>query len=89
MKTSGSTMGRTRSPPSSTPLSASVCRTCAAKPPIATAYAKEAAKSGFELDLKSGLQLEKSLFTLLLGTEDKKEAAAAFKEKRKPVFSGK
>lgn len=61
----------------------------AAKPPVAIAYAKEAAKSGLEMDLKAGLQLERSLFTLLLATEDKREAAAAFKEKRKPVFTGK
>lgn len=61
----------------------------AAKPPVATAYAKEAAKSGLEMDLKAGLQLERTLFTLLLATEDKREAAAAFKEKRKPVFTGK
>ncbi len=60
-----------------------------AKPPTATAYAKEAARSGIELDLKAGLQLEKTLFTMLLTTEDRREAAAAFKEKRKPNFTGK
>ena len=60
-----------------------------AKPPTATAYAKEAARTGIELDLKAGLQLEKTLFTMLLTTEDRREAAAAFKEKRKPNFTGK
>jgi enoyl-CoA hydratase len=58
----------------------------AAKPPIATAYAKEAARTGIEIDLKAGLALEKALFSMLSSTEDKKEAAAAFAEKRQPQF---
>ena len=65
-----------------------VAQRIGAKPPTATAYAKEAARSGIELDLKAGLQLEKTLFTMLLTTEDRREAAAAFKEKRKPNFTG-
>jgi enoyl-CoA hydratase/carnithine racemase len=60
----------------------------AAKPPTATAYAKEAAKSGLEMDLQAGLTLEKTLFSLLMATEDRAEAALAFKEKRPPRFSG-
>lgn len=60
----------------------------AARPPTATAYAKEAAKSGMELDLQAGLTLEKSLFSLLMATEDRAEAALAFKEKRPPRFKG-
>ena len=59
----------------------------AAKPPIATAYAKEAVRTGIEVDLKAGLVLEKTLFSLLCSTEDKKEAAAAFSEKRQPRFT--
>lgn len=60
----------------------------AARPPSATAYAKEAAKSGMEMDLQAGLTLEKTLFSLLMATEDRAEAALAFKEKRPPRFSG-
>jgi enoyl-CoA hydratase/carnithine racemase len=60
----------------------------AAKPAIATAYAKEAARDGLELDLRAGLKLEKDLFVLLMSTGDRKEAAVAFKEKRPPVFTG-
>jgi enoyl-CoA hydratase/carnithine racemase len=60
----------------------------ASKPATATAYAKEAARDGLELDLTSGLKLEKDLFVILMSTEDRKEAAAAFKEKRPPVFTG-
>ena len=58
------------------------------KPPTATAYAKESARGGMEIDLKAGLQLEKTLFTMLLTTEDRREASTAFKEKRIPVFTG-
>ena len=60
----------------------------ASKPPAASAYAKEAARDGLELDLRAGLKLEKDLFVLLMSTEDRREAAAAFKEKRKPAFTG-
>lgn len=61
----------------------------AARPPLASAYAKEAARKGFEMELQAGLDLEKELFVLLLSTQDRLEAAAAFKEKRAPVFRGK
>ncbi len=60
----------------------------ASKPPAASAYAKEAARDGLELDLRAGLKLEKDLFVLLMSTDDRREAAAAFKEKRQPVFTG-
>jgi enoyl-CoA hydratase/carnithine racemase len=58
------------------------------RPPAAIAYVKEAARSGLELDLASGLKLEKSLFALLAVTSDRAEAAAAFEEKRPPRFTG-
>jgi enoyl-CoA hydratase/carnithine racemase len=65
-----------------------VARRIAAKPPAASAAAKEAARVGSTLDLQAGLRLEKDLFALLLATEDKLEAAAAFREKRAPRFTG-
>ncbi|MCW2241719.1 enoyl-CoA hydratase/isomerase family protein [Azospirillum canadense] len=60
----------------------------AAKPPTAAAFVKEAVTAGADLDLKAGIALERTLFTLLLTTEDRMEAAAAFREKRRPVFKG-
>jgi enoyl-CoA hydratase/carnithine racemase len=61
----------------------------AASPPTAIAYVKEAAKAGLETDFLAGLKLEKALFALLTSTHDRAEAAAAFREKRPPAFTGK
>ena len=60
----------------------------AAKPPVATAYVKQAAVAAGDLDLKSGLDLELDLFALLKPMNDVKEAALAFREKRAPQFTG-
>jgi enoyl-CoA hydratase/carnithine racemase len=60
----------------------------AAKPPMATRLAKQAARTGLELALAAGLAQERHLFALLAQTDDCKEAAAAFREKRSPVFTG-
>lgn len=60
----------------------------ASRPPAAIAYVKEAAIAGASLDLPGGLRLEKSLFALLTTTSDRAEAAAAFQEKRTPLFTG-
>lgn len=56
--------------------------------PQAVAYAKEAVRSGSELPLAEGLRLERDLAAVLMGTTDRIEAAAAFRERRKPVFRG-
>ena len=60
----------------------------AARPPAAVAFCKEAAVRGSALDLASGLAIEESLFALLTNTADRFEAAAAFREKRPPNFTG-
>jgi enoyl-CoA hydratase/carnithine racemase len=60
----------------------------AAKAPMATRFVKEAARSAMDLDLRAGLRMERGLFALLATTEDSREAAAAFREKRPPVFQG-
>lgn len=59
-----------------------------ARAPMATRFAKEAATAAGEIGLQAGLALERSLFALLTATEDKAEAARAFKEKRAPRFTG-
>jgi hypothetical protein len=39
-----------------------------------------------ELELEAGFRLETDLFAELLASEDRLEAATAFREKRAPVF---
>jgi enoyl-CoA hydratase len=56
--------------------------------PRAVAYAKEAVRRGFDLPLSEGLRLEGELSTLLTTTQDRAEGAAAFAERREPVYTG-
>ncbi len=65
-----------------------LARAIADKSPVATAYVKQAARAAFDIDLKSGLDLELNLFSLLAPMQDVKEAASAFREKRTPRFVG-
>lgn len=65
-----------------------LARQIASKPPTATSFIRKAAYASGELGLREGLALERDLFALLLTTADRVEAAAAFSEKRQPVFSG-
>jgi len=65
-----------------------LARQIAGKPPTATAFVRKAAYASGDLALRDGLALERDLFSLLLTTEDRLEAAAAFREKRAPRFEG-
>jgi enoyl-CoA hydratase/carnithine racemase len=58
-----------------------LARRIAARPAVATRYAKEAAKAGIDLDLRAGLRVERDLFALLLSSEERLAAAAAFRAK--------
>jgi enoyl-CoA hydratase/carnithine racemase len=57
--------------------------------PLAVRAAKEAMVKGYSMSLEDGLRLESTLFNYLSGTEDFKEGATAFNEKRKPVWKAK
>ncbi|MEH7246663.1 enoyl-CoA hydratase-related protein [Neobacillus niacini] len=57
--------------------------------PIALQQAKFAIKNGMNVDLNTGLQIERKAYEVTLSTEDRIEALQAFAEKRKPVFKGK
>lgn len=59
------------------------------KSPVALAAAKEAINAALEVSLTEGFKYEAQIFAQLFSTEDQKEGARAFLEKRKPVWKGK
>lgn len=56
--------------------------------PVALRYAKKALNETEYMDLKAGYEREQSYTHVMSGTEDSKEAVAAFFEKREPVYKG-
>jgi methylglutaconyl-CoA hydratase len=56
--------------------------------PLAQAAALEAIDRSFDTTLELGLELEKVSYDKVLVSEDRREALAAFAEKRKPAFKG-
>lgn len=56
--------------------------------PVAQAAALQAIDRAFDVSLDVGLDLEKVSYDRTLMSEDRREALAAFAEKRKPRFSG-
>lgn len=69
-------------------MAITLAKSFASKPPLAVTYLKEAVRAGLDGTLTAGLARERDLFTILLATEDRAEAAEAFKTKRKPTFVG-
>jgi 2-(1,2-epoxy-1,2-dihydrophenyl)acetyl-CoA isomerase len=58
-------------------------------PPIAVGLAKKLINASMKNDMMSHLELESKTASRSAGTEDFREGATAFVEKRKPVFKGK
>ncbi len=56
--------------------------------PIGVSMAKKAVNRGLDQSLEEGQKTEASFFADLCDTEDQKEGAKAFLEKRKPEFKG-
>lgn len=56
--------------------------------PIALAQIKEVANLGVDMPLPAALALERKAFQMLFDTEDQKEGAKAFLEKRDPNYKG-
>lgn len=67
---------------------AALGRSMAARSPVAQKLAKEALLAAGDLSLAEGLRLEGDLYVLSQSTEDRAEGLAAFREKRRPKFSG-
>lgn len=66
----------------------SVARILNQKGPIALRMAKKAISEGYDLDLRSSLELERDCYKGTLRTEDRIEGLNAFAEKRKPNYKG-
>lgn len=66
----------------------SLAATMAEASPVALRYAKEALYAGQDLTLEQGMRLELDLYLLLFSTHDREEGIRAFREKRKPRFTG-
>jgi enoyl-CoA hydratase len=60
----------------------------AALPPLAVTLTKQAIDAMPEASREAGLALERVAYGLLAQTEDAREAASAFAEKREPRFRG-
>lgn len=63
-------------------------RRIAANGPLAVRAAKELALRGQDINLAAGLRMEQLVAQILNGSDDVREGAAAFAEKRPPKFEG-
>jgi len=65
-----------------------IAREIAANGPVALAQAKYAINKGAEVSLPVGLAIESNAYAVTIPTKDRIEGLAAFREKRKPVYTG-
>ncbi|PEY40363.1 enoyl-CoA hydratase [Bacillus cereus] len=56
--------------------------------PIAVRLTKQAISNGIQVDLHTGLQMEKQAYEGVIHTKDRLEGLQAFKEKRQPMYKG-
>ncbi|MDG4656401.1 enoyl-CoA hydratase [Ectobacillus antri] len=65
-----------------------IATSIAANGPIAVQLAKQAISQGMQVDLHTGLRMERQAYEGVIGTKDRLEGLQAFKEKRKPEYRG-
>jgi methylglutaconyl-CoA hydratase len=65
-----------------------IAREIAKNGPIAVTQAKFAINKGFDVDLQTGLEIERAAYEVTIPTKDRLEGLQAFKEKRPPVYTG-
>ena len=56
--------------------------------PLGIKHAKRAVNWGSEVDLRTGLEIERMNYERIVHTEDRKEGFRAFALKRKPNYKG-
>jgi enoyl-CoA hydratase/carnithine racemase len=71
------------------PVTSDLAKKIARLAPIAVRLVKQSFKGDFLRDLDAAFEYEADLNAICYLTEDFREAASAFMEKRKPVFKGK
>lgn len=71
------------------PTALDIARTIAAKSPISTRMGKHTLNVVEDMTLRDGYRYEQDQTAIIAKTDDAKEAQAAFREKRPPVFTGK
>jgi len=69
-------------------LSLSLAESIARNAPLALRAAKQAISRSEDLALETGLDFERATYETLLTTRDRTEALEAFREKRRPIFTG-
>jgi enoyl-CoA hydratase/carnithine racemase len=70
------------------PAALELARQIASKSPVSTRMIKHTLNVIEDMSLRDGYRYEQDMTAAIAKTEDAKEAQAAFREKRKPVFKG-
>jgi enoyl-CoA hydratase/carnithine racemase len=76
------------SPEELMPKALELAREIASKSPVSTRMIKHTLNVIEDMSLRDGYRYEQDMTAAIAKTEDAKEAQAAFREKRKPVFKG-
>jgi methylglutaconyl-CoA hydratase len=58
------------------------------KGPVALRMAKQAINAGMQVDITSGMAVEQACYAQVIPTKDRMEGLQAFREKRKPEYTG-